>query len=1206
MAIATASTSTATSSSERHHYESVCSEETAADLASSSSGLPEKPLPTVAAGPAWQPLYLRRTVLLAFAAVFAAAVAALEAILVVSDRNRGLATSRTSLRFVWTYGPTALLTAVAALWARLEYQAKLVAPWLRLARPAEPVSATLLLDYVSPLVPVVVVRAGRRRDFAVLLATTVSLLLKVLVLLSTGLLSLSSTAMSRDALSMTLLNRFVDDGARLGDSGSVASYIMRGLAADNLTLPDGLSSDYAFPSVHTHLPDTTQTRVTADGLTSSLDCSPADIHLLSDTTVLSFTLRVHLNVTSPACNASAVRLDSVPWTQGSNWTIAARFKEIQCDGMSGDAGRRVLVLFANVSITEGDQVDAHAHAIHRSTQLLCVPTYAIHPVAVTRNATQIMAVEPVSGAPDRTLDNVTAWDIMEAQFRRTVATIGIASRDSDRATDIYAVSVDTDDYVLSQLGDQFVQGPEAEALFDESFLQRTATGYYRQIAAIVARYSLMQPAALPTKGSATIYENRLHVSFWVAQSMALLAAVCLLLAGAILSHVPAKGFLSQNPSTLLGMASLSRHSHVLVDRLCRAGAADEKQMAALLEPSTFQSRLVADPATGQTQFCIIEEAPQTSTREEEEQNEKREEPIQPTQGTFEPYQPIVLRPVVRTLLCLVAVGLIVTLELLLHRSHLQQGLADVTDNWYIHYTWTTIPALVFGLLAMLVSSVDFNIRSLAPYMKLEQSVTRPVFPQLEFLDMTVPVAMYREMRLGMLWALATTTAILIASLYTTISASLFEASLLPTTAAISLRANQSFESAINSDLQVASLILASNYSFPRFTYQNLAFPQFVSATDLSKIADFDASTASISAVVPALRVKMDCTVYSPAHITADVTSTSSLSIRIADEDCYGDVELLEQDLTPDMTYFGSTLILGSCSNLVAIWGKVNVSADADADADAVLQNIAAVGCNVTLEAVDVTTTFVGAGLDLDSQNLPQPIESTARNTSLPSWVDYFADIQTGIYSDLAQVDVYPQSLDAFFAMLVTSPWAIPLSDLGDPDAADGVGAAIQSQVGLIHAQILDQNRGPAAEANATTIGTASAGHSDAQPRYPATATDANGRRRLVQDAVSTHVLAAMLGATLLLVGIGWATSPRPGVLPRPPTTIASAVALLAGGNLPGQLPADAQWRPLEEVTAAVGDPETRFSMGWWTGQEESAGGIKDGTLQFGIFSDKRL
>jgi hypothetical protein len=67
----------------------------------------------------WQPKYLRRRLLLLFTIIFIAIVIAVEALLTKSDRSQGLCDGNSPLAYLWMYGPSAILTLVAALWSRV-------------------------------------------------------------------------------------------------------------------------------------------------------------------------------------------------------------------------------------------------------------------------------------------------------------------------------------------------------------------------------------------------------------------------------------------------------------------------------------------------------------------------------------------------------------------------------------------------------------------------------------------------------------------------------------------------------------------------------------------------------------------------------------------------------------------------------------------------------------------------------------------------------------------------------------------------------------------------------------------------------------------------------------------------------------------------------------------------------------------------------
>lgn len=362
----------------------------------------------------------------------------------------------------------------------------------------------------------------------------------------------------------------------------------------------------------------------------------------------------------------------------------------------------------------------------------------------------------------------------------------------------------------------------------------------------------MQPTEVEVLGLMVVNGDRMMVRTWAAQTMAVLAGLCVIMAAVASFLVPRIGLLPRSPSTIPGLASMLVNSPDLVETLRLCGNADGKSLRLALQLSAFQSKVVSDPASGQPRFVI-----------EITQNERPD-----TDKAWPQYRslhahPLIVHPATRITLGFILCGLITALELLLRKSDHDIGLGNVGDDTYIHYTWTVIPAIVFGLLSITISAMDFKIRSVAPYASLKQLVNKRRFMPLDFLDMSMPRAIWRELRLCNIGALAITVAFLIASFFTTFSASLFRARSLPNTNSVLLRVNSSFDPELNgvSDYASgmrASLVLESNASYPKFTYGNMAFLQLLppSSNDLNFRPDV--SNMVMEAVVPAVRGRMEC------------------------------------------------------------------------------------------------------------------------------------------------------------------------------------------------------------------------------------------------------------------------------------------------------------------------------------------------------------
>ncbi|KAH6842399.1 hypothetical protein B0I37DRAFT_399101 [Chaetomium sp. MPI-CAGE-AT-0009] len=901
---------------------------------------------------------------------------------------------------------------------RTEYQNRLVAPWIRLSgRPAQ-AKHTLLLDYLSDYQLFTVFKAIRNRDFAVSVTSAVAIVIKVLIVISTGLIDLNWTLDHYSSWPATVQDRFIDNPIRLSDAATLSYYVMQGLISQNLTLPEGIATNYAFQSVYADLPDTAraETSVIVDGFGNSLECQPAALTLKGSAPPdPHYSVERHLQI-RPSPTWPCAGRHNEPCD-----VVFTRFTPTRCDGITGDAGRRVLVLFGNMtysldfSTTLDDYTGAHTRHpylshVRQSAQMLCVPTYGITKVNVVRNGTQTRSVTVSPGATSRTLGSVTGWDLMDAH-----------SNPYGKTRKVGNTSVDVDEFMDFALPTQLAPDQPLDSLLDPSALQRFATGYYAQVAAIIAKQSLMEPASIQTQASVTMWRNRLVIRPWAAHWMAGLTAVCLILTAVAV------------PTTLPGMASLVRHR-----------AADMKSLSRPLLGSTFN----------QPYFAILSDLPHSKHT-----------------------HPGVLHPVFRAALCLFLVML----------STHDKGLGDAGDNFYVQYTWTAVPAVTFGGLSILFSAMDFQIRAKA-------------YQTLDFMDMSVPRAIFREIQFGNIGALAATMAFLVASVFTIFSASLFQALAIPTTIPVSFRANQSFSLApYDSDdgNVIASLIFGSNFSFPMFTYDDLAFPQL--------------STISIQAVVPAVRSKLTCRVYDSSKITTNLTLNytidltkydNPLGINIQGEECnrfpeyesYGYNNILPT--YPNMTYFAignsasNISQTQGCSDLIYTWGKI------DYTANPIIQHITSIGCNETIETLSVATTFLGANLTIDHAHPPSPLPNTTR----PSGISTYGF--RNAYGDLARLSTTPNYLTPFFAMLTTSPWAIPLPYLGTPTSTPEILAAIHHHHGLIRAQTLAHHLLPANTTNTTLPldHPVNMNTTDDIPTYPGVAQSApgEGRRRVIK------------------------------------------------------------------------------------------------------------
>jgi hypothetical protein len=381
-------------------------------------------------------------------------------------------------------------------------------------------------------------------------------------------------------------------------------------------------------------------------------------------------------------------------------------------------------------------------------------------------------------------------------------------------------------------------------------------------------------------------------------------------------------------------------------------------------------------------------------------------------------------------------------------------------------------------------------------------------------------------------------------------------------------------------------------SYPPMTFEDLAFLGFLTNPTYESMGNESCRNSSclfLNTTVPTVRSRLLCILHTSSDITTQIlfnqtentnqgqVNTDVVIVNSVGEHCRSGYN--ENGFTismgstiPEETLFGAvrqlhTLPTGDnyvqCSSYVFLWGSVSTS-HSNPRAE-----VSVLGCNDSIEALDVSVSLWGANLDIDPKYPPQRNE-TSSHVSSYQFAFNETDGVSAVNYDTAAIFAAPpngHAFDRFFEMLTTSRYAIPALSLNDSTKTGQVIDAIRFQHGVFAAQYLDRYFRVLANSTNVTV----AGGNDAVP-YGATATIPQGRRRLVQDATTTRILEGSLAATLLLSLASWMLMRQNAILPRSPTSIASVLALVAGGNL------------LEEARRREGNVDSfdnhRFWMGW--------------------------
>ncbi|KAI1366029.1 hypothetical protein F5Y08DRAFT_302434 [Xylaria arbuscula] len=226
----------------------------------------------------WRPVRLQRYVLYGIGGIFGFIVIGLEALFIMSTKAQGLATATSkNWHYLYTYGPTVLFTLLAAAWACVYHEAKIIAPWIQ-AQTRSEAEGWLLLDYISMFSLAVPFRALRNRDPLVAISALISQLLAVLVILSSSLIRVTPLDMSQP---VEIRSQIIDDPSQLSRSGLRPLLANIGLNRYGLGYPEDIVDTIALQSISRPFEVPLELHATVNGFAPELDCQAAVMNNLN-------------------------------------------------------------------------------------------------------------------------------------------------------------------------------------------------------------------------------------------------------------------------------------------------------------------------------------------------------------------------------------------------------------------------------------------------------------------------------------------------------------------------------------------------------------------------------------------------------------------------------------------------------------------------------------------------------------------------------------------------------------------------------------------------------------------------------------------------------------------------------------------------------------------------------------------------------------
>ncbi|RVD83703.1 uncharacterized protein DFL_005482 [Arthrobotrys flagrans] len=727
------------------------------------------------------------------------------------------------------------------------------------------------------------------------------------------------------------------------------------------------------------------------------------------------------------------------------------------------------------------------------------------------------------------------------------------------------------------------------AFMEPDILKPAAEDLYATIAAQIAGSLLMQPTSDTTIVDATVskIQQRLILRPVSVIVVEVIVAILIIITILLILMIPREGVAPRDPSSIRAVATILSRSKLLEQSLSGTSNLSEQDLEAWLHRYRFYSTVEATSSGRIFKIELADMFPNSGHKQRYSDEVKLPEPAERHKW----WKPLGLKWWVIIPLMVFPIAIIVVLEVLYRKSVRDQGLAYIPDGGYVHYTWVFVPAFVMVVIVTLFNMLDYATRCVAPYqaMRADSTVASRGILYNPNGKLTLP-ALWYAIKEKHVTVIATTFAVLIALVLTIAVSGLFYSQLAAGTGTLTVQQDTWFNVSFpdynvnTTDDIISSLIVSGNLSYPRWTYEDLAFGELSMLNDTTEtMPAADSVTLSALAVRPAL----NCSIipqerYLELRLGQDETPEREQNltelpvwVNISMPDRCGNSGTIYNNITwltdliehPQTGYFGHVLSIGSpdgedCPGFAVFYGKMNNNK---------IANFSTLFCSGYTQSLEVETTFLLPNFTIDTttSGVPPPRrkEETAR------WFSNQAVSVSYSFATLKANASSPDIFDDFVRGLVYGKNGIPSEELLDPERfREGVNwlyAVSATQTLSQDTRIPNPNGASRLE-----------GVSRTRPRS-----------KLVQSLVSTRVLQVLLAFIMLTTVVAFIGVKARELLPRESNSIATVGGYLAGSDVLRLIPDGAEWGAggkgggtgSEEVFAGY-----MFGFGWWEDTERAS------------------
>lgn len=843
----------------------------------------------------WNPIWLSPAILISLSILLALLSAATVVLWHISTQNHGFELLTTS-HYAWTYGPTAVLTIVMSIWTRISYWAKLLQPWQELKMGPTSAEKTVLLDYISPMLPISLWTAGRLRHVAIQVVICGGLVLKLVTVASTGLLALVETGLPFEKITLETSTAF--SAVKYNDyivnintvAESVIDYEAYALIADNLPFPDGIHPSLAFqkfrlPRNSTSNNTLSTIRATVEALSPIIQCEEAVVTPFNASTSAYDDIAL-LEIFSTAAWASCSPSQEDPTIvhirfEYSSVELPSRrvFGGIPCgilgcDSVTcGNSFWEILTTFDvrynQTSIPDAilrtePQADSDLWGVQilKATAVACNVTYSMVDAKVTYDLSQDF-LEPSIELPDALHDGVRFLDEFPPKkfYSQLVYDADLADfMAGNYITDEGEFVPDTFFKMMSIVENI----SESEFLQNPGKMSSAASTILTYIGVQVADKFLVQNSTLPLEGEISTTASRLQISPFASWSM---VVGLMLVAGSAISLVliRPRDVIPCEIGPISGMVMVLSHSAEFQNVLRDSGRLKTKELIETMQLFTFKSS-----NSSELDFSITPLPKSTS-----DDGDRRL-----ARNGMEFWKPVSLWPCLFATTCALPLAVIATLEVLQSLSGRTNGITTIAnpDTLLVIFGTRFVPGTLFLAIAVLYDSIEFNVAVLAPFARLKRggargrhTLTRTMLGRFS-IEVFVSSLRHRD------WAAAFATLAAFLGSFLTISASgLYTIEKRPGPSLVTVNRVDQFDPSWSDSLRDdggAAVLLTDfevlNLSYPAWTSHELAFPEIqLSPTEIALIND--TSQLFITIRLPAVRGELQCR-FSPPNVSRPVSN----------------------------------------------------------------------------------------------------------------------------------------------------------------------------------------------------------------------------------------------------------------------------------------------------------------------------------------------